>query len=270
MAPPLGAQLPAWSVLPFAGLLLSIALFPLAGPNVWHRHYAKVALFWGALFAVPFVFVYGAAACGELLHTAIQEYLPFLVLLAALYTIGGGIYVRGSLAGTPWTNAAILGIGAAIASLVGTTGAAMLLIRPLLRANAHRRHRTHTVVFFVFLVANIGGGLTPLGDPPLFLGFLSGVPFFWTLSLGPELLVVAALVLAIYLAVDLRCYAKHESAELRAAPQPPLRLRILGAHNLVLLLVLLAAVIASGVWHPGEVTILGVHEGLQDLLRDLV
>ena len=268
MAAPLGALLPAWSALPFVGLLLSIALFPLAGPRFWHRHYPKVALFWGALLAVPFVWGYGGTAWAELAHAAVQEYLPFIILLTALFTIGGGVHIRGPLAGTPRVNVAILAIGTLLASVVGTTGAAMLLIRPLLRANADRRHRTHTVVFFVFLVANIGGALTPLGDPPLFLGFLSGVPFFWTLTLAAELATVAALVLAIYLAIELRLY-RRESAELRQAPRAPIRLRILGGHNFALLALLLAAVILSGVWHPGEVTILGVHQGVENLVRDL-
>jgi Na+/H+ antiporter NhaD/arsenite permease-like protein len=263
----LGAVLPAWSILPFLGILLSIAIFPLAAPHVWHRHYPKVALAWGLLLIGPFVWVFRGEALHEILHTAIADYLPFIILLSALFTISGGIFVRGTFLGTPWVNSGILLVGTLIASWVGTTGAAMLLIRPLLRANAHRRFKAHTVVFFIFLVANIGGALTPLGDPPLFLGFLRGVPFFWTLSLGAEMILVAALVLAIYLVWDLRLW-KKESAAARQPPKSGHPFRIEGAHNFLYLAGVLAAVIVSGVWQPGEVSLFGVHQGIQNLVRD--
>jgi Na+/H+ antiporter NhaD/arsenite permease-like protein len=269
----LGAVLPAWSALPFLGVLLSIALFPVAAPHAWHHHYPKVALAWGLLLAVPFVWIYRAAAVREILEVAVTEYLPFLILLSALFTIGGGIYVRGALQGTPWVNAGLLLAGMLLASWVGTTGAAMLLIRPLLRANAHRKRRAHSVVFFIFLVANIGGALTPLGDPPLFLGFLRGVPFFWTLRLTPETLLVAALVLAVYVAWDAWLW-KKEPPEVRRRPAGPVhpggheRLRIEGEHNFAFLAGVLLAVVLSGVWHPGAVSVLGIPVGLQNLARD--
>ncbi|HBL31283.1 MAG TPA: sodium:proton antiporter [Acidobacteria bacterium] len=263
----LGTLLPAWSALPFVGILLSIALFPLAAPHFWHHHYPKVALAWGLLLAIPFVWVYGATAVHEILHVALLDYVPFLILLGTLFTIGGGIYIRGSWRGSPAVNATLLLLGTFLASWIGTTGAAMLLIRPLLRANANRRHRQHTVVFFIFLVANIGGSLTPLGDPPLFLGFLRGVPFAWTLTLGSELLVVGGLVLAAYLVLDAWLW-KRESIEVRTAPPGTETLRIDGGINFLLLGGVLAAVILSGVWHPGEVTILGIQAGLQNLVRD--
>src|SRR6185436_2170497 len=201
-SPGLGTVLPAWSALPFAGILLSIALFPLLAPRFWHHHYPKVALAWGLVLVIPFVWVYGGEAVHEILHMAVVDYIPFIILLAALFTVGGGIYVRGSFHGSPLVNGTILLIGTFLASWIGTTGAAMVLIRPLLRASSGRRHRAHTIVFFIFLVANIGGSLTPLGDPLLFLGFLHGVPFFWTLTLGAEMLLVASLVLGIYLVLD--------------------------------------------------------------------
>ncbi len=260
-------MLPAWSALPFVGILLSIALFPLVAPHFWHRHYPKVALAWGLVLVVPFVWIYGGEAVHEILHMALLDYIPFIILLAALFTIGGGIYIRGSFRGSPQVNGTILLIGTFLASWIGTTGAAMLLIRPLLRANAGRRHRVHTVVFFIFLVANIGGLLTPLGDPPLFLGFLHGVPFAWTFTLGGELLLVGSLVLAIYLALDSYLW-KRESPETRAASPGTERLRIDGGINLLYLAGVLLAVIISGVWHPGEVTILGIHQGIQNLARD--
>jgi Na+/H+ antiporter NhaD/arsenite permease-like protein len=266
--PELGTVLPAWSVVPFAGILLSIALFPLLAPRFWHHHYPKVALFWGLVLVIPFVLVYGGEALYEIAHVAVVDYIPFIILLGALFTIGGGIYIRGSLRGTPLVNAGILAAGTVIASLVGTTGAAMLLVRPLLRANADRRHRAHTVVFFIFLVANIGGSLTPLGDPPLFLGFLHGVPFFWTLRLGSEFLIVAILVLLAYLAVD-SFFWRREDEVVRRRPEVEREpLRVQGAHNFLFLLGVLVAVIVSGVWHPGEVEVLGVHQGIQNLARD--
>ena len=264
----LGTVLPVWSAIPFAGILLSIALFPLLAPRFWHHHYPKVSLLWGLLLVVPFVRAYGDPAVHELLHVALADYLPFLILLGSLFTIGGGIYVRGTLRGSPGVNAAILAIGTFLASWIGTTGAAMVLIRPLLRANSRRRHKTHTVVFFMFLVANIGGALTPLGDPPLFLGFLRGVPFFWTLKLASEMLLVAGLVLGIYLALDLLLW-RREEAQARALPEEREPLRIEGLHNLIFLAGVLLAVIASGVWHPGEIDVLGVHVGIQNLARDL-
>ncbi|HYO16177.1 MAG TPA: sodium:proton antiporter [Thermoanaerobaculia bacterium] len=267
--PELGTVLPAWSVVPFAGILLSIALFPLIAPRFWHHHYPKVALFWGLVLVVPFLLVYGGEALYEIAHVAVVDYIPFIILLAALFTIGGGIYIRGALRGTPLVNAGILAVGTVIASWVGTTGAAMLLIRPLLRANADRRYKAHTVVFFIFLVANIGGSLTPLGDPPLFLGFLHGVPFFWTFRLTAEFLFVGVLVLLASLAVDAFLW-KREDEVVRRRPEVEREpLRIQGAHNFLFLLGVLAAVIVSGLWHPGEVEILGVHQGIQNLARDV-
>ncbi len=162
-------------------MLLSIALGPIVVPHFWHHHYGKVALFWGLAFLVPCWLVYGGGLAVFLAaDSLLLEYLPFILLLLALFTVAGGIRLKGSLVGTPAVNTGILLIGTVLASWMGTTGAAMLLIRPLLRANSHRRYRVHQVVFFIFLVANIGGSLTPLGDPPLFLGFLKGVSFFWT------------------------------------------------------------------------------------------
>jgi Na+/H+ antiporter NhaD/arsenite permease-like protein len=266
----LGALLPAWSALPFAGILLSIAVFPLLAPHFWHHHFPKVSAGWALLFAVPFVLRFGGEAVHELLHVAIVDYVPFLILIATLFTIGGGIHVAGSLRGTPATNAVLMVIGTVIASLVGTTGAAMIMIRPLLRANRDRHHRAHTVVFFIFLVANIGGGLTPLGDPPLFLGFLHGVPFFWTLGLWKQVLFSATIVLGLFLLHDLY-YWSREPAEVRDAPSAAREpVRIEGAVNFALLAVVLVAVIASGVFPGRAVDVLGVHQTTGNLLRDAV
>ena len=266
----LGTLLPAWSALPFAGILLSIALFPLLAPHFWHHHYGKISAVWSLAFALPFVVRFRGAAAHELLHVALVDYVPFLVLIATLFTIGGGIHVAGSLRGTPAVNTAILVIGTVLASLVGTTGAAMIMIRPLLKANRMRHHRAHTVVFFIFLVANIGGGLTPLGDPPLFLGFLHGVPFFWTLSLWRQVAFCAAVVLAAYLLHDVH-YWRREPADVRAAPtaaSEPVHLE--GAANVVFLAGVVGAVVGSGLWHGPTIEILGVRQQVGNLVRDAI
>ncbi len=201
----------AWGA-PFVGMLLSIALWPLLAPGFWHRHFGKIAGFWTVMFVLPCAVLYGVpVAIKTIAHTLIAEYFPFIILLSALYTVAGGLCVHGKLHATPTVNTALLALGTALASVLGTTGASMLLIRPLLRANEHRQHSTHVVIFFIFLVANIGGALTPLGDPPLFLGFLNGVGFFWTTVhlFGPMLFVVAIL-LTLFYALDSYYFHRHE------------------------------------------------------------
>ena len=185
-------------------MLLSIALCPLTVPHFWEHHFGKVAVFWGLAFLVPCLFVFGFdTACFLAAETLLLEYMPFILLLLALFTVAGGIRLKGSLVGTPIVNTGILRVGTLIASWMGTTGAAMLLIRPLLRANKHRRFRVQQVVFFIFLVANIGGSLTPLGDPPLFLGFLKGVSFFWTtVHLLEKKILVSGILLAAIFIID--------------------------------------------------------------------
>lgn len=265
----LGEVLPLWSALPFAGILLSIALFPLLRPHFWHRHYPKVAAFWGIAFAVPFVIAYRGAAVHSILHIYLLDYVPFIILLWSLFTVAGGIVVRGTLHGGPRTNTALLAIGTAIASWIGTTGASMLLIRPMLRANARRRYRMHVVVFFIFLVSNIGGSLTPLGDPPLFLGFLHHVPFFWTFHLAPHMLFVAAVLLGLFYLIDARLYARETFPEEQAAAERE-PVRVAGLRNFVFLAGIVTAVLLSGLLHWRSVDIAGVHVPLQNLLRDVV
>ena len=191
-----------WGV-PFAGILLSIALMPLLAPIFWHHHFGKVAAAWGLAFLLPFAITFGPAVAGvSLVHALLAEYIPFVILLTALFTVAGGIFIRGNLHGSPGLNTAILAIGAVLASFMGTTGASMLLIRPLIRANDNRKHVAHVVVFFIFIVSNAGGSLTPLGDPPLFLGFLKGVDFFWTVRhIFPETLFLIGALLAIFFAL---------------------------------------------------------------------
>ena len=175
-----GATLSWPWALPFVGILFTIALGPLAFPRFWHRHYGKLTFAWAVLALAPIAAWRGAdTALAALAHALLGDYLGFIAILFALYVVAGGILVAGTLRGTPLVNAITLAFGTLIASVVGTTGAAMILIRPLLRANAARRNNVHVVVFFIFLVGNIGGALSPLGDPPLFIGFLNGVAFFW-------------------------------------------------------------------------------------------
>jgi Na+/H+ antiporter NhaD/arsenite permease-like protein len=261
----LGAKLPLWSVLPFAGILLSIAVFPLAAPHFWHRHYPKVSVFWAIVFAVPFLFAYAGDAFHEIVHIYLVDYIPFIILLWGLFTVSGGIVLRGTLRGTPAVNTVLLICGTALASWIGTTGAAMVMIRPLLRANAHRKYKTHIMVFFIFLVANIGGSLTPLGDPPLFLGFLHGVPFFWTLGLFKEMAFVVVILLVIFYFLD-RFRAARDTPPPDDGERQPLRLH--GWHNFFFLGGILGFVLISGLWDAGSISILGVHEKVQNLVRD--
>ncbi|AXE31181.1 sodium:proton antiporter [Chromobacterium phragmitis] len=263
----------SWGV-PFAGILLSIALFPMLAPGIWHHHFGKITAVWTALFLLPFAAAFGLGQTGELvLHALFTEYIPFIVLLFALYTVSGGILVWGSLHGSPKLNTGILAIGTLLASIMGTTGAAMLLIRPLLKANEGRKRNVHVVVFFIFLVANVGGGLTPLGDPPLFLGFLKGVTFGWTFEhmLAPVAL-LAAMLLVIFYFLDRHLYAK-EAKEGTLKPVDTSRdkpLKLYGKRNFWLLAGVVGAVLMSGFWKPGiEIHLPGAHLELQNLLRDL-
>lgn len=238
-----------WGI-PFVGMLLSIAAFPIAAPHVWHQHFRKVAIFWALLLAAPFLYQYRGDALHNIVHVLVADYLPFVILLWALFTISGGIVIEGTLPGTPRTNVIMIAIGTAIASFVGTTGASMLLIRPLLRANANRRYRVHTVVFFIFLVSNIGGSLTPLGDPPLFLGFLHGVPFFWTMRhVWLESLTAAGLVLAIYFVWESIQFRREKNRTTLAAEKSQ-GVAVKGLFNFALLAGVIGAVLISGYWKP--------------------
>ncbi|MGE5770706.1 MAG: sodium:proton antiporter, partial [Hyphomicrobiales bacterium] len=233
--------------LPFVGILLSIATGPLLFPKFWHAHYGKIAALWAALTLAPLAIVFGAAAAlAAFVHAVLAEYMSFIVLLFALYVVAGGILITGSLRGTPRSNAGILALGTTIASIVGTTGAAMILVRPLIRANAARRHNAHVVVFFIILVANIGGALSPLGDPPLFVGFLRGVDFFWPARhLLFETLLIAALVLTIFVAVDSWFFRGDRP---KPAGTGPLRLH--GLVNLPLIAAIVGAILLSAAWRP--------------------
>jgi Na+/H+ antiporter NhaD/arsenite permease-like protein len=266
-----GAELGlAWAI-PFAGLLLSIAVMPLAAPAIWHHHFGKIAAAWTAALLLPFALAFGVGETGHvLMHTLVEEYLPFTILLGALYTTAGGIFVRGNLHGSPTLNAGLMALGALLASFMGTTGASMLLIRPLLRANDNRRHNAHVVIFFIFIVSNVGGSLTPLGDPPLFLGFLQGVDFFWTVGrLWPQTLFLVAGLLAVFWLLDAWLYRREGVMPDDPTPDSP-RPGLEGAINLLPLAATIALVLMSGTWKPGIVFDLwGTPLPLQALVRDV-
>ena len=270
-ADPVG-KLPLWTAIPFAGILLSIALGPLLAPHFWHHHFPKVAAFWALAFAVPFLIWNPHEAFQSILHIYLLDYVPFIILLWGLFTISGGIYVGGALCGSPRVNLVLLLIGTFLASLIGTTGAAMVLIRPLLRANAWRRHKVHLIVFFIFLVANIGGSLTPLGDPPLFLGFLHGVPFFWvTTGILPHMLLTSGCILAIFFVLDSRFYRKENLDDRPVAAADEGGIKIEGLHNILFLLGVMGAVIMSGSLKLPQVTVYGhVVVPLQNWLKDVI
>ena len=265
-----GKELPLFSVIPFAGILLSIAIIPLITPHFWHHNFGKIAAFWASLFFIPFAIATGfSLAFYELLHVMLLEYVPFIILLLSLFTIAGGIRLKGSLVGTPILNTAILFIGTVFASWMGTTGAAMLLIRPLIRANKWRSKKVHIIVFFIFLVANIGGSLTPLGDPPLFLGFLHGVKFFWTTKalLLPMIFVSIILLITFYI-LDSYFYSKEKDSQPKSGGD---KLAVEGTINFFLLLLVVASVLLSGFWNPHiHYNIYGVHLELQNIVRDVL
>jgi len=266
-----GRKLGLLWALPFAGILLSIAIMPLVVPSFWHHHFGKVAAAWAALVLVPMAVLFGVPTAGyELVHLALADYIPFIILLLALFTVTGGIHIKGNLHGSPSMNTAILAIGTVLAGWMGTTGASMLLIRPIIRANDDRKHKIHVFVFFIFLVSNVGGALTPLGDPPLFLGFLKGVSFFWTTQhLFSEMVVCAIFLLGVFYALDSYWYAKE--GHLPRDPTPDSPIRIEGGVNIVLLMAIVAVVLMSGTWKPGvSITLFHVTVELQNIVRDVL
>jgi Na+/H+ antiporter NhaD/arsenite permease-like protein len=264
------ALTPVWGV-PFAGLLLSIALCPLLVPKFWHHHFGKVSAAWSLAFFVPFAVVFGpSVAASGFVHALVGEYIPFIVLLTTLFVVAGGIYIRGNLHGSPHLNLGLLAIGALLASVMGTTGASMLLIRPLIRANDNRRHVAHIVVFFIFIVSNAGGSLTPLGDPPLFLGFLKGVDFFWTVShIFPETLFLVGSLLAIFYAIDSHYYRKEGVGPDDPTPDTP-SFGFEGRVNFLLLGCVVGLVLLSGLWKSGiAFSVAGAEVTWAGLVRDL-
>jgi len=266
-------SLPLYSIIPFIGILLSIAFIPLISAKFWHSNYGKISAFWALLFIIPFfLFTSFDVAIYELLHVFLLEYIPFIMLLLSLFVISGGIRLKGTLVGTPLLNTVLIFIGTLLASWMGTTGAAMLLIRPLIRANNYRKYKIHTMVFFIFLVANIGGSLTPLGDPPLFLGYLNGVDFFWTTkSLLVPMIYAVSILLTIYFLIDSYFYNKREFKTIKVLAHEK-KLGIEGGFNFLLILVVIFSVLISGTWKPNISipSIFGLHLEFQNILRDVI
>ena len=262
---------PVWTMFAFPGLLLSIAILPLFFAQAWGRYFPFVSLLWllaslGAMYAgtpsdADFLSLYGANYLA-----AAQEYFAFIVLLGSLFVIAGGIHVSGHLPGEPGVNTLILLLGSVLASLIGTTGASMVLVRPLLRANESRKRKAHVMVFFIFIVSNIGGVLTPIGDPPLFLGFLRGIPFQWTLTLAPIWALCVGILLVVFYAVDDWLFRVEK---LSHSPDG-IHFRIAGKHNLLLMVAVIGTVLATGVLHFNAAIDLGRFGVVryESLLRD--
>lgn len=266
-----GRNMSLFWVIPFAGLLLCIATGPLLFHHVWEHHYGKISAFWAAMVIIPLYLSFDApAATAGIAFAMLLEYVPFIILLFALYTVAGGIFVRGNIHGSPLTNTGILAIGTILASFVGTTGASMVLIRPIIRANDNRAHNVHVVVFFIFLVSNVGGALTPLGDPPLFVGFLKGISFFWTTTnLFTETVLVAGILLALFYVLDSYLYKKE--GIIKPDPTPDSKVRVMGLESLVFVAIIIAAVLMRAEWKPGiSYKVLGVYLQLQDIVSNLV
>ncbi|MBC7488731.1 MAG: sodium:proton antiporter [Glaciimonas sp.] len=268
-----GTQLSVWWGIPFMGLLASIALGPLMMPGFWHHHFGKIALGWSVAFLIPCAIWFGVpTAAAGVAHAFMADYFPFIILLTALFVVAGGICLRGNLHGTPVLNTGLLALGTVLASLMGTTGASMLLIRPLIRANNSRKHAVHIIVFFIFLVANAGGALTPLGDPPLFLGFLKGIDFSWTFkNIFFETLFMWVALLVIFYFLDRHYYHRREDCLPVAQDLTcnDAKLRLEGKFNFILLGIVIAMVLMSGLWKSGiTYDIYGTPVELQNLLRD--
>ncbi len=242
---------PTWAVLPFVLMLLCIAIIPLVNNHWWEndRNRGIVSLVLGL---PTLLYTYHATHGFHLITHTLEEYISFIVLLGSLFVISGGILITGNLRGTPLVNAAFLAAGGLLASFIGTTGAAMLLIRPLLSTNSERKHKLHSVIFFIFIVCNCGGCLTPLGDPPLFLGYLKGVPFAWTFSLVKEWAFVVGILLAIYLLIDTFQYRKEEKRDIRLDVEHEKPLVVRGAHNFLFLGGVVAAVAMTDIFSFGS------------------
>lgn len=253
--------------IPFAGILLSIAIFPLVKPQWWESHQPIVVAIWSLLFIIPFAISNGAPEALEtVLECVIGDYLTFIVLLFGLFCVTGNITMEGDLAGSPRVNIILLTIGTLLSSVIGTTGSSMLMVRPVIKMNSWRRRRKHIMVFFIFLVSNIGGCLTPIGDPPLLMGFARGVPFFWSLHLFPILIFNMVVLLIIFYWIDRRAYCKDIArGRMPDISKPGTRISIKGLHNLIFIAMIVAAVILSGVlpelpaFKDAEGAVRGIH-----------
>ena len=234
--------------IPFAGMLLSIAIMPLLAGEWWEKKKHYIVILWSVLFLIPFAVVFSPKVMAEALCKIVfEDYLTFIILLFGLFCVTGNISLKGNFQGTPKMNVLLLLVGTLLAGWIGTTGASMLMIRPIMNANAWRKRRAHTIIFFIFMVANLGGCLTPIGDPPLLMGFMRGVPFFWSLRLLPLLILNGVVLLVVYYIIDKKNYNK-ELAEGRASENRKIGigLRIEGMHNVIFIIMIIIAVLLSG------------------------
>lgn len=234
--------------IPFIGMLLSIAIFPLIAGKWWEKKKQYIVILWSLLFLIPFAVKYSAGVMGEtLLDIVLNDYMTFIILLFGLFCVSGNIAIKGNFSGAPKVNVILLLIGTLLSSWIGTTGASMIMIRPIMRANAWRKRKVQIIVFFIFLVSNIGGCLTPVGDPPLLMGFMRGVPFFWSLHLLPVFILNTAILLVVFFFLDRRAYRKDiaegHAPELTAEKTT---VRIEGIHNIIFIVMIVVAVILSG------------------------
>ena len=258
---------PFWMCVPFAALLLSIAAFPVVKPEWWEEHQPIVVAICSVAFLIPFTAAFGLGSAVEtVLECIINDYLTFIVLLFGLFCVAGNITLEGDLAGSPRVNVGLLLFGTLLSSLVGTTGASMLMVRPMIKMNSWRRRKRHIMIFFIFLVSNIGGCLTPIGDPPLLLGFSRGVPFTWSLRLFPVMLFNAAILLTIFYFIDMRAYRLDIATGRKPdISKPGTTVAIRGLHNLIFLVMIVAAVILSGVlptlpmFQDASGNVMGIH-----------
>ena len=242
------ANVPLWLCIPFAGLLLCIAILPLVKAEWWEKNQPIAVAVWSLLFIIPFAVKYGAGVATEtVLECLLNDYLTFIVLLFGLFCVAGNITLEGDLAGSPRVNVIFLAIGTLLSSCIGTTGASMLMVRPVIKMNSWRRRKSHIMIFFIFLISNIGGCLTPIGDPPLLMGFMRGVPFFWSLHLFPLLLFNMVVLLTVFYFLDKRNYRKDIADGMRPdISKPGTTIRLEGAHNIIFLVMIVVAVILSG------------------------
>lgn len=254
--------------IPFVGVILSIALLPLIAPKVWHQHYGKIGFAWLIFGIATVVHFYSIeTAIHNVTHTLLLEYIPFVCLVLALYTISGGLRLHIHAPPTPLLNTFILAFGAIFSNFVGTAGASMILIRPFLKLNHHRSYRAHHVIFFIFAVSNIGGVLTPLGDPPLFMGFLKGIDFFWTTKmLGGPYVFSLSILLIIFFLIDYKLCP----VEYRHQHGQKIQLTVDGKMHILLLIGVVGLVLQSGIWKPEDYfDVLGTNIALPSIVRDL-
>ena len=260
-------SIPIWLCAPFAGLLLCIAILPLVKAEWWESHQPQMVALWSLLFIIPYALSFSPGTAFEtVLECIVNDYLTFIVLLFGLFCVSGNITMTGDLAGSPRINVGLLTLGTLLSSWIGTTGASMLMIRPVLKMNSWRKKKRHIIVFFIFLVSNIGGVLTPIGDPPLLMGFMRGVPFFWSLRMFPVLLLNMAVLLFLFYWIDRRAYRQDIAAGLKPdISRPGTEVKIKGLHNLIFLAMIVAAVILSGTlpgmaaFQDASGNVLGIH-----------